>query len=59
MSFVERSIILCPFVGGSTIGGSTVYLGSLYCNMYVWSCDSCAKKICPLCERRLIKVHSI
>ena len=25
MSFVERSIILCPYLGGSTIGGSTVY----------------------------------
>ena len=24
MSFVERSIILCPYIGGSTIGGSTV-----------------------------------
>ena len=24
MSFVERSIILCPYLGGSTIGGSTV-----------------------------------
>ena len=22
--FVERSIILCPYLGGSTIGGSTV-----------------------------------
>ena len=26
MSFVERSIILCPYLGGSTIGGSTVYM---------------------------------
>ena len=26
VSFVERSIILCPFVGGSTFGGSTVVL---------------------------------
>ena len=25
MSFVERSIILCPYLGGSTIGGSTVF----------------------------------
>ena len=25
MSFVERSIILCPYLRGSTIGGSTVY----------------------------------
>ena len=25
MSFVERSIILCPYLGGSTIGGSTVH----------------------------------
>ena len=25
VSFVERSIILCPYLGGSTIGGSTVY----------------------------------
>ena len=24
MSFVERSIILCPYLEGSTIGGSTV-----------------------------------
>ena len=24
-SFVERFIILCPYLGGSTIGGSTVY----------------------------------
>ena len=24
MFFVERSIILCPYLGGSTIGGSTV-----------------------------------
>ena len=24
MSFVERSIILCPYLGVSTIGGSTV-----------------------------------
>ena len=23
--FVERSIILCPYLGGSTIGGSTVH----------------------------------
>ena len=26
MSFVERSIILCPYLGGSTIGGSTVII---------------------------------
>ena len=26
MSFVERSIILCSFVGGSTIGGSAVII---------------------------------
>ena len=26
MSFVERSFILCPYLGGSTIGGSTVSL---------------------------------
>ena len=26
MSFVERSIILCPYLGGSTIGGSTVFI---------------------------------
>ena len=25
VSFVERPIILCPFVGGSTIGGSIVF----------------------------------
>ena len=25
VSFVERFIILCLFLGGSTIGGSTVY----------------------------------
>ena len=25
LSFVERSIILCPYLGGSTIGGSTVH----------------------------------
>ena len=25
MSFVERSIILCPYLRGSTIRGSTVY----------------------------------
>ena len=25
MSFVERSIILCPYLGGSTIRGSTVW----------------------------------
>ena len=25
MSFVGRSIILCPYLGGSTIGGSTLY----------------------------------
>ena len=24
VSFVERSIIICPYLGGSTIGGSTV-----------------------------------
>ena len=24
MSFVKRSIILCPYLGGSTIGGYTV-----------------------------------
>ena len=29
LSFVERSIILCPYLGGSTIGGSTVYNNSL------------------------------
>ena len=26
MSFVERYFILCPYLGGSTIGGSTVSL---------------------------------
>ena len=26
MSFVERSIILCHYLGGSTIGGSTVVI---------------------------------
>ena len=26
MSFVERSIILCPYLGGSTSGGSTVFV---------------------------------
>ena len=26
MSFVERFIILCPYLGESTIGGSTVLL---------------------------------
>ena len=26
MSFVERYIILCPYLRGSTIGGSTVYI---------------------------------
>ena len=26
MSFVQRSIVLCPYLGGSTIGGSTVPL---------------------------------
>ena len=31
MSFVERSIILCPYLGGSTIGGFTVYSCSIYC----------------------------
>ena len=30
MSFVERSIIVCPYLGGSTIGGSTVYLLSTH-----------------------------
>ena len=32
LTCVERSIILCPFVGGSTIGGTTVVL-----NLYnIW-----------------------
>ena len=26
MSFVERFIILCPYLGGSTIGGFTVHV---------------------------------
>ena len=30
MSFVERSIILCPYLGGSTIGGSTVHVYCLH-----------------------------
>ena len=30
MSFVERSIILCPYLGGSTIGGSTVIYYSFF-----------------------------
>ena len=30
MSFVERSIILCPYLGGSTIGGSTVLQNGTY-----------------------------
>ena len=36
MSFVERSIILsmCPYLRGSTVGGSTVY-ESFY-NVYIY-----------------------
>ena len=36
MSFVERFIILCPYLGVSTIGGFTVYI-ILYCiyNVYL------------------------
>ena len=33
MSFVERSIILCPYLGGSTIGGFTVL------HFWVSKCD--------------------
>ena len=32
MSFVERSIILCPYLGGSTIGSFTVYNDSMRAN---------------------------
>ena len=31
MSFVERSIILCPYLRGSTIGGSTVVVSKKLC----------------------------
>ena len=34
MSFVERSIILCPYLRGSTIGGSTV------CLIYDYTCTA-------------------
>ena len=43
MSFVERFIILCPYLGVSTIGGFTVHVHVVYtCNymyyiIYVWS----------------------
>ena len=30
MSFVGRSNIQCPYLGGSTIGGSTVYTWQIY-----------------------------
>ena len=29
MSFVEKSIILCPYLGGSSIGGLSVYLPNI------------------------------
>ena len=35
MSFVERSIILCPYLGGSTIGGSTVVIDKFTCDQSV------------------------
>ena len=34
MSFVERSIILCPYLGGSPIRGSTVYIYSVFTCTY-------------------------
>ena len=38
MSFVERSIILlCPYLGGSTIGGSTVYSSEVVVNIIIQS----------------------
>ena len=39
MSFVERSFILCPFLGGSTIGGFTVFIIFIKCcNDYKFGC---------------------
>ena len=46
MSFVERSIILCPYLRGSTIGGSTV------CNIMVQVFDWIH---CRACGRALSK----
>ena len=38
MFFVERSIILCPYLGGSTIDGSTVYRYVIYfCSILYWN----------------------
>ena len=45
MSFVERSIILCPYLGGSTIEGSTVHVN-----------DSCT---CTFKDGRLVEIVSV
>ena len=37
MSFIESSTIQCPFLGGSTIGGFTVYTCSVLL-VYMYSC---------------------
>ena len=38
VSFVERFLILCPYLGGSTIGGSTV-LFFMYDYLYNNNCN--------------------
>ena len=43
MSFVEKTIILCPYLGGSTIGGSTVYL---YIHILVYTVDQLHRSVC-------------
>ena len=42
MSLVERSFILCPFLGGSTIGGFTVFI-----------CYSCEHSLSPSVQLRV------
>ena len=50
MSFVERSIILWPYLGRSTIGGSTVY------NIHVrnWISSKCLADILFYQPQRLV-----
>ena len=36
MSFVERFIIQCPYFGGSTIRGSTVFIHTAHVHVHVY-----------------------
>ena len=48
MSFVERSIILCPYLGGSIIGGSIVIV--LHNYHYDDLFSSIVGRYCSLCD---------